>query len=200
MTTHLVFKRHAARISRWLHIYGSMLSFSVVLFFSVTGITLNHPDWLAAAERRAQQSGQMDLAWLAVPETPDARLRIVEHLRATHAISGAVSDFRMDEVEASISFKGPGYAADVFIARATGRYELTETRLGLVAVMNDLHKGRDSGGVWKWLIDLSAALLIFVSLTGLVLLYFLHKHRTAGVVLIGVGTVATWCVYAALVP
>ena len=52
--------------------------------------------------------------------------------------------------------------------------------------------------VWKWLIDLSAALLIFVSLTGLVLLYFLHKHRTAGVVLIGVGTVATWCVYAAL--
>jgi uncharacterized protein len=200
VTTHLAFKRHTARISRWLHIYGSMLSFSVVLFFSVTGITLNHPGWLAAAERRAQQSGQIDLAWLAVPETPDARLRIVEHLRATHGLSGAVSDFRMDEVEASISFKGPGYAADVFIARATGRYELTETRLGLVAVMNDLHKGRDSGEAWSWLIDLSAALLIFVSLTGLVLLYFLHKHRTAGVMLIGVGTVATWCVYAALVP
>ncbi len=200
MTTHLAFKRHAARISRWLHIYGSMLSFSVVLFFSVTGITLNHPDWLAAAERRTQQSGEVDTAWLAVPETPDARLRVVEHLRARHGITGAVSDFRMDDAEASISFKGPGYAADVFIARATGRYELTETRLGLVAVMNDLHKGRDSGLAWTWLIDLSAALLVFVSLTGLVLLYFLHKHRTAGVVLIVVGTVATWCVYAALVP
>ena len=37
---------------------------------------------------------------------------------------------------------------DVFIDRATGRYELTETRMGFFAVMNDLHKGRDSGKAW----------------------------------------------------
>ena len=38
-------------------------------------------------------------------------------------------------------------------------YELTESRHGLVAIANDLHKGRDTGDIWKWLIDVSALLL-----------------------------------------
>ena len=29
---------------RWLHVYISMLSFLAILFFAVTGITLNHPE------------------------------------------------------------------------------------------------------------------------------------------------------------
>ncbi len=80
----------------------------------------------------------------------------------------------------SVAFKGPGYIADAVIDRRTGKYELTESRLGLVAIANDLHKGRDTGGVWKALIDVSAGLLTFISLTGLILLYFIHKHRVAG--------------------
>ena len=38
---------------RWLHIYLSMFSLAVVLFFSVTGITLNHPDWFFGGAERA---------------------------------------------------------------------------------------------------------------------------------------------------
>jgi len=41
----------------------------------------------------------------------------------------------------------------VFLDRATGAYDLTEPRMGFVALMNDLHKGRDSGRVWSWVID-----------------------------------------------
>jgi hypothetical protein len=33
---------------RWLHIYTSMVSLVAVLFFALTGVTLNHPDWLAS--------------------------------------------------------------------------------------------------------------------------------------------------------
>ena len=193
-------KRQLARLTRWLHIYGSMLSLALVLFFSVTGVTLNHPDWLAAHEQRRQLTGQVDRAWIASPLPADGQLRVVEHLRAAHDIRGAVSDFRIDEREASVTFKGPGYSADAFIAVATGRYELTETRLGTVAVLNDLHKGRDSGTAWRWLIDIAAVLLIFVSATGLVLLYFIHKHRVAGVALLLVGGGASWLLYAVLVP
>ena len=39
-------KKELAKLSRWLHIYLSMVSFAIVLFFSVTGLTLNHPSWL----------------------------------------------------------------------------------------------------------------------------------------------------------
>lgn len=200
MSVRLALKRQLARLARWLHIYGSMLSFALVLFFSVTGITLNHPDRLVGPEQRRQLTGQVDRAWVTSPLPADGQLRVVEHLRATHDIRGAVSDFRVDEREASVTFKGPGYSADAFIAVATGQYELTETRLGTVAVLNDLHKGRDSGTAWQWLIDIAAALLIFVSATGLVLLYFIHKYRVAGVVLLVAGGGASWLLYALLVP
>src|SRR2546423_13238103 len=34
-----------AALMRWTHIYFSMFGLAALLFFSVTGITVNHPDW-----------------------------------------------------------------------------------------------------------------------------------------------------------
>jgi len=198
--TRATWRRHTARLSRWLHIYGSMISFAVVLFFSATGMTLNHPQWFAGHERLTERTGQMNAAWLAGADDAVARLDIVESLRTTHGITGAVSDFRVDDREASVAFKGPGYSADAVIDRTTGRYALTESRLGLVAILNDLHKGRDTGGVWKFVLDVSAGLLCFVSLSGLVLLFFMQKHRLAGVLLLMFGGAATYAVYVIAVP
>ena len=79
-------------------------------------------------------------------------------------------------------------ARTCFIDRATGRYELTETRMGLVAVLNDLHKGRDSGKrLGGELIDVSAVLMTLVSLTGLLLIFFLQKKRLSGLLVGGGG-------------
>lgn len=194
-----VWKRRIAKYSRWLHIYVSMASFAVVFFFAVTGITLNHPDWMNGAGRTSELKGQLDPAWMR-PDAPEPdELAIVESLRRTHHITGAVADFRVDDRDLSVAFKGPGYAADVLIDRASGRYDGTESKLGFLAVVNDLHKGRDTGTVWKGLIDVSAVVLAFLSLTGLTLLYFLHKHRVAGFVLLLIGAAATWLAYVAWV-
>jgi len=94
----------------------------------------------------------------------------------------------VDENECLVSFKGPGYAADAFIDRESGRYRLTESYHGLIAVLNDLHKGRDSGAVWSVLIDVSAVLMTAISLTGLVLLFYLKLRRIPGVIVALVGT------------
>ena len=50
------FKRGFAFWSRWLHIYTSMFGLAAILFFSVTGLTLNHPDWFFT-ERVTQSTG-----------------------------------------------------------------------------------------------------------------------------------------------
>ncbi|HMC76693.1 MAG TPA: PepSY-associated TM helix domain-containing protein [Vicinamibacterales bacterium] len=193
-------KRRLAKYSRWLHIYVSMTSFVIVLFFAVTGWTLNHPAAFAGHERRTNVAGTLDPKLAAAGSTEVARLEIVEALRAAHRVGGALSDFRIDEEQVSVAFKGPGYIADAVIDRRTGKYELTESRLGLIAIANDLHKGRDSGEVWKALIDVSAGLLTFISLTGLVLLYFIHKHRVAGFVLLLAGGAVTGAIIWAWVP
>jgi hypothetical protein len=192
-------KRRVAKYSRWLHIYASMITFAVVLFFSVTGWTLNHPAAFAARERRTQAKGSLETR-LTGAGVETAKLEIVEALRRAHGVAGALTDFRIDDEQLSIAFKGPGYSADAIVDRRTGGYELSESRLGLVAIANDLHKGRDTGGAWKALIDVSAGLLTFISLTGLVLLYFVHKHRVAGVILLVAGAGASALMYVIWVP
>jgi uncharacterized protein len=194
-----------ASVAIWLHIYVSMFGLAVVLFFSVTGITLNHPDWFfEEAERSVEAGGGVDPKWLrlgisepspgndADPSRQVAKLQVVEHLRKEHGVRGALTDFRVDDSECTVSFKGPGYAADATIDRESGRYKLTQQYHGLIAVINDLHKGRDTGPAWSLLIDVSAVLLTVISLTGLVLLFYLKLRRIKGLVvgLIGAGVLA----------
>jgi hypothetical protein len=198
--TQQMWRRRVAKSSRWLHIYVSMVSCVIVLFFAVTGITLNHPEWFADAERTTQVAGQLEIAWMNQGSADVAKFEVVEYLRRIHGLRGAVSDFVADDAQASLSFKGPGYLADVLIDRTTGLYELTETRLGMVAIANDLHKGRDAGPVWKAGIDVSAGLLAFIALSGLVMLYFMHRHRVTGFLLLGIGGVATYAAYVVWVP
>jgi len=200
---------------RWLHIYLSMFGLAVVLLFSLTGLTLNHPDWFPVlGERTTEAEGKLRPGWLhsagtsGRPESregPDpsaqiAKLEIVEYLRATHAIHGALAEFRVDDQECVVSFKGPAYAADTFIDITSGDYHISQTYHGMVALLNDLHKGRDSGPVWSAVIDISAVLMTFISLTGLVLLFYLKLRRVSGVVVAVAGAVVIVTLYRLWVP
>ncbi len=201
-----------AAVMRWLHIYVSMFGLAAVLFFSVTGLTLNHPDWFGELESRVSAEGQMALEWLR-PEIPVgsiaaesdepqgvAKLEIVEYLRSNHGVRGAVAEFRVDERECTVTFKGPGYAADAFIDLESGHYDLTQTIHGFIAVINDLHKGRDTGKAWSAVIDVSAIGLTIISLTGLVLLFYLKRKRVSGLLVVVGGAAAIAAVIVFLAP
>lgn len=185
-----------AVISRWLHIYLSMISFAIVFFFAVTGLTVNHTDWFADQQRTAQFKGKVELNWVKTDaDDKVAKLEIVEQLRRTHSIKAGLSEFRLDELQCAVSFKGPGYSADAFINRETGEYELTENRMGFVAVLNDLHKGRDTGRVWSGVIDASAIFMTFVSVTGMVLIFFLKRRRVSGLISAVIGALLCLALY-----
>jgi len=62
-------------------------------------------------------------------------------------------------------------------------------------VINDLHKGRDTGSAWADIIDISAALMVLVSLTGLILIFFLQKRLKTGLIAVGIGTAVCIAVY-----
>jgi uncharacterized protein len=49
-----------------------------------------------------------------------SKLEIVDALRRDHHVGGALSDFRIDDDQLSVAFKGPGYIADAVIDRRTG--------------------------------------------------------------------------------
>jgi hypothetical protein len=170
-----------------------MFSFVIVLFFSVTGLTLNHLDWFPEKEVLNELDGRLNPAWVNATDTAKVKkLEIVEFLRASHQVMGKLNDFRIDESECSISFQGPGYTADVFVDRTKGSYHLSERSLGVIAWANDLHKGRDTGQGWKWVIDFSAIFMTVISITGLILLLFIKKKRANGLLwlVLGIGAIA----------
>jgi uncharacterized protein len=171
-------------VLRWLHIYTSMVSLLVVLFFAATGVTLNHPDWLAT-ERTEEASGTLPASWKTTNGID--WLVVAEHLRTTNGVHGTVADRREDDREGSLTFRAPGYSADCFIDVETGSYRLSVSYQGAISVINDLHRGRDTGSAWAWLIDVAGVFLVFLSLAGLGLLFYLRKVRIKALVAMTAG-------------
>jgi hypothetical protein len=170
---------------RWLHTYISLVTLLIVLFFSITGFTLNHAEWSSGGLTQKEVTGTIDVKWLNIT-APD-KLNIAEKLREDHSLRGHVDELRIDDRECTVMFKAPGYAADAFIDVKTGQYQMTILEEGKLAVMNDLHKGRYTGKVWDILIDAAAILLTTISLTGLGLLFFLKRIRTGGLLVVAAG-------------
>ncbi|UBV41879.1 PepSY-associated TM helix domain-containing protein [Deinococcus taeanensis] len=176
---------------RWLHTYTSMISLLAVLFFALTGITLNHPDWVfGTTDVTRTVTGTLPGGWLKNGQ-PDW-LTVAEELRAQQGLRGRASDPRADSQEADIAFLAPGYSADTVIDVQTGRYTTTILEQGAVAVMNDLHKGRDASPAWKWVIDLSGVFLGLISVTGLGILLYLRRTRVQALSVMGAGAVLTF--------
>jgi uncharacterized protein len=195
-----VLRRKLAKTARWLHIYLSMVSFAAILFFSVTGLTLNHPKWFAHSVHTRLLRGTVDPAAIRSSAGALDVSDLARQLRAREHLHGAVDYVRVDDAEITFSYRAPGYSADADVDEHTGHYTVVETSDGAVAVLNDLHRGRDSGAPWGWLIDASAVLLTIVSATGLILLLFLSKRRITGVLLAGLGLAVCVLLYCALVP
>ena len=173
---------------RWLHIYLSLFSLVVVLFFSLTGITLNHPEWtFGAKETRQDLRGTLPAGW-RTPQGTDW-LRVADYLREKHGVRGRVTDRRDEVGDDSISFRAPGYSADCFIDQRTGAYTLTITGEGPLEVLNDLHRGRDAGSAWSRVVDLSGIFLAVISLTGIGLFLYLKRLRASGLAALAAGCV-----------
>ena len=176
-----------AQWSRWLHVYTSMISLLVVLFFGITGLTLNHPTW-TFGDDPVHSTYEGTLPAEAITDGDVDFLAITEYIRNTHDVSAPVGDYSATDTTGTIGFKGPGYASDLLFDVTTGRYTLTVDELGFVAVMNDLHKGRDTSSAWGWVIDISAIVLVVVAITGLAIQLLTRKRRRRALIFAGAFT------------
>lgn len=183
--------------TRWVHLYLSMFSFAALFFFAFTGITLNHPSWTENRQKVQMLKGTIDPAWVAGTDTASVeKYRIVEYVRNQHKVRGNLTEFRIAESECSLAFDGPGFTAYGMIDRSTGSYELVTTSAGIVAAMNDLHKGSYTGNKWNATIDITAAIMIVISLTGFIMIFFMTKKRSKGlwVAVLGAVTFLMLCI------
>ncbi|MBL4673768.1 MAG: PepSY-associated TM helix domain-containing protein [Arenicella sp.] len=184
-------------MSRTLHVYCSTSLCILLIFFSVTGITLNH-QWSLSADESADSDsriidGGLISEWVNQPEneddvwTPNIGL-INRYLSEQYDLPVPKTiEIEQDLNEVVFEYRVPaGYASAIL--NVESRELIVETEAGsMLAVMNDLHKGRHSGWVWSWLIDISAAIMILFSVTGLIIVYQGRKYKRNGSLSIALG-------------
>lgn len=190
-----------ARLMRALHTYSAMWVLLLLLFFSVTGITLNHPDWQSKWGAR-QQLQQLPLPeplqpWPLATQQQEYATTLVEWLKSTQGVAGISwqARFDSDEQTLELSFKRPAGFAVALVDFAAAEIELEQQFNGYLALANDLHKGRDSGALWKALIDITAIACLLFALTGFYLLLKMPSKKQLGNALAVLGGVMAVLAY-----
>ncbi len=181
--------------TRTLHIYLTMFAFLMMMFFALTGILLNHED-LLPGESVTDVTGTLPDSLLTGPD----KLMVVEALRHDFGAVGAVGTFDVNDDQLYVELKGPGRTSEAEIDRATGALTLTIRRRGALVLLDDLHRGKDSGPAWRWVIDISGVLLFLASLSGIVMWIALPRRRKWGVVSLLLGTVLAVAIWLWMVP
>jgi hypothetical protein len=192
-------RQFVLRWTRTVHVYLTMLGLAVILFFAVTGFMLNHEDWFGLdAVRTRTVEGTIPADAISAAE-PDRRA-VIARLRADFGVTGDLDSFDADPDRLRVLFTGPGRRCEAVIDRADGRTEVQIESHGLVGLLTDLHKGKGAGAAWKLIIDLTAVLLLIVSITGLVMWSSLRNRRALGAAFLAGGAAACAAVYFLAVP
>ena len=181
--------------SRTIHIYLSIALFVILVFFSITGITLNHVDVFTT------EAEITSITVNSIPEFPLDPSGLISN--SPELASFVENEFGVNLEKASLShdgnllfidFRGPGATAFIEIDQDQKTAFGEKSDYGLIAMLNDLHKARDTDALWKWLLDISSILLVLFSIAGFILL-LPNKYRfkrvaaytTAATVLVSFG-------------
>lgn len=180
------FKMFVKRQVRTIHWMSGAVCLVGMILFASTGITLNHAGILSAKpkvidgevllpEEMALQLQEAVEDGTSLPLPKD----IARHLKSETGFDLVGRSGEWTEYDINISLARPGGDAWVSIDRETGDVLFERTNRGVIAYLNDLHKGRNTGLAWTLFLDLFAIGVIVFSATGLWLLQMQSARRNS---------------------
>jgi hypothetical protein len=180
------------RLSRMLHAYLSAFAFLALMFFSATGVLLNHPEWFETyrpAERHADFTlSPAELAAAKASKDPGRSLAVASASKTR--LNGAYASGDVDGRQMLVRLEGPKGSSDLTIDLTTGKVDARITQTNLMSIVQDLHRGKNVGAVWRWVIDLSAWVIMALALIGYILFFSLRFRLKTSLILTAVSLVA----------
>jgi len=164
-----------------------------MLMFAITGLTLNHAASIPATTKVVDRTGTLAPSLLRTLKAPPASNDAPMPAAVAQAVASAVGldptgkpgEWSDDDVY--VAMPRPGGDAWVSVDRASGTIKSEVTSQGLISLLNDLHKGRNTGLAWRLFIDAFAVAAILFTGTGLVMLHLHSRHRRSNWPLVGLG-------------
>jgi len=180
-------------LHQW-HWISSALCLLGMLLFAITGLTLNNASSITGKPDVTTRDAQLPAALLA-------QLKSANSNDKSAPVPAPVAEWLDHEIQAQIvgrnlewsadelyvSLPRPGGDAWLSIDLTNGAVEYEQTDRGWIAYLNDLHKGRHTGAVWSWFLDIFAIACLVFSITGLVLLQLHGSQRAATWPMVGLG-------------
>lgn len=177
-------------LRQW-HWISSALCLVGMILFAFTGITLNHAADIKAEPVTVTLETELSatlLKTLSGRSDGPLPLALRQWLLKEHNISvpSTAAEWQGDEVY--LGMPRPGGDAWLSIETDSGVLLYERTERGWISYLNDLHKGRNTGLLWSWFIDIFSLLCLIFSLSGLWLLmrYARQRPSTWPVVALGV--------------
>ena len=196
-------KGEVFRQSRIWHGYLSAFAFIALIFFSITGLLLNHPAWFEGREDSPSKDSVLilapaDLAQAKAATEPGPVLAkaVADKVNLIGAYKGAET---IDD-EVLLSFESVKGRSDVIVNLETGQAEAAVQRSDAVTVINELHRGKNSGKAWALVIDLTAIVVLVLSLIGYVLFFSLRFRLRTSLALTGISLAALAAIFVFLIP
>ena len=184
------------RLCRMLHAYLSAFAFLALIFFAFTGLLLDHPDWLQGKARDHDLKVRLPAAALAAAQRahdPSAVLA-AEVGRRVHLV-GAYRSGDVEDGQANLRLEGAKGSSTILVDLKTGDADVTVERASAVSVIEDLHRGKNAGPVWRLVIDLSAILVLGLSVIGYILFFSLRFRLRTSLILTAASLGAMAAVY-----
>ena len=193
-------KSKAQKYCRLLHAYLSAFAFLILMFFAASGLLLNHPEWFAGGEISEDKTIEANFSIEALSDVASISDEGVAFAKFAQERLPLLGDFHSAEVfpeeEAFLKFSGSKGNSNVVIDLVNGEVEYEVTKASPVEIMHNLHRGKDSGAVWSRVIDVSAILILVMSLFGFLLMFFIKFRLATSMVILGSSVVFFAVIYA----
>lgn len=191
------------RQSRAWHGYLSAFAFLALIFFSITGLLLNHPEWTTSDREPSSKEATVILpadALVRAQAAKEPSRALADAIGRAQPLVGSYQSGEVIDEEAMIRLEGPKGSSDLVVNMATGEAEITVKRARLIDTINELHRGKNSGAAWRAVIDASAIIVIALSVIGYVLFFSLRFRLRTSLVLTGVSLLALVGVVVLFIP
>ena len=179
-------KNDMYRTSRMLHTYLSAIAFMLLLFFAVSGLLLNHPEWLQSERERLDTTYTVETDALTMAKASENPADALAVLIADGAdVPGELKSYEDLGDGYQLEYRGLGGSASVFVDTETGEAEITVRKATFADKVHNLHKGKYTGTVWPWVIDITAYLTLILSLFGFIILFTVKLRLQKSLRIIG---------------
>lgn len=189
------------KLHEW-HWISSAICLIGMLLFAVTGFTLNHAGQIESKPKVESRDAQLPRDLLeklqqAQKQGVEAAGKNAVGLPAevdgwlAQQIKVSAKGFAVEwsEDEAYVPMPRPGGDAWLRVDLKEGSVEYEKTDRGWISYLNDLHKGRNTGGAWSLFIDVFAIGCLVFCITGLLILKMHAQRRPMTWPMVGLGLV-----------